>query len=96
MKILELRVRSINFTVMANKRLKNKIHAAVEKTEDERLLSMINLVLENQSANEDELDAAQKSELDAAINEWDRGKGKAYTWEEVKMNILSKRRKKSA
>jgi putative addiction module component (TIGR02574 family) len=82
---------------MANKRLKNKIHAAVEKTEDDRLLSMINLVLDNQqSVYDDPIDEEQKKELDAALKEWESGKGKTYSWEEAKANILSKRRKKRA
>lgn len=62
------------------------------KTADASMLEKIERMLEkSKSASDDSmLTEAQKKELDAQEAEYKAGRGKTYTWEEIKQELVEK------
>lgn len=69
--------------------LKNRIRDYLEDA-DERVLQIINAVIESESENEYSMTKAQKAELDRRAERHERGETKSYSWEEAKQKIRSR------
>ena len=74
--------------------LKKNIHKAVDKINDTDLLHAVYTILEREIENteEYELTPPQKKELDRRLANHKSGKSKSYSWEEVKTNLLNRKK----
>ncbi len=79
---------------MTTLRLKNNIHKAIDKIEDENLLKAVYTILEKQMETNGEYDLtpAQQKELDRRLANHQSGKSKTYSWEEVKASLLNRKK----
>jgi putative addiction module component (TIGR02574 family) len=77
---------------MTTLRLKNSIHKAIDKIEDENLLKAVYTILEKQmvTAGEYDLTPAQQKELDRRLASHQSGKSKTYSWEKVKASLINR------
>ncbi len=74
--------------------LKKKLTKAISEIDDAGLLQAVYTILEKQlgSQSEYELTSSQKKELDRRMADHKAGRTKAYPWEEVKKNLLNRKR----
>lgn len=74
--------------------LKKKLTKAISEIDDAGLLQAVYTILEKQlgSQSEYELTSSQKKELDRRVADHKAGRTKSYPWEEVKKNLLNRKR----
>ncbi|MBS1920604.1 MAG: addiction module protein [Bacteroidetes bacterium] len=79
---------------MTTLRLKNNLHKAIDKIEDENLLKAVYTILEKQmeTNNEYDLTPAQQKELERRLANHQSGKSKTYSWKEVKASLLNRKK----
>jgi len=67
---------------MRTAQIRQQLHEYIETAEDKKLKAIYTLV-ENDIADEFELTAEQKKELDRRYDDYMNGVGETYTWEET-------------
>ena len=67
---------------MCTAEIKQKLHYYIDSTEDKKLKAIYTL-LENDLADEFSLTKEQEKELDRRYDDYQKGIGKTYTWEEA-------------
>ena len=67
---------------MRTAQIRQQLHEYIETAEDKKLKAIYTLV-ENDIADEFELTAEQKKELDRRYDDYMKGIGETYTWEET-------------
>ncbi|MBI1782906.1 MAG: addiction module protein [Sphingobacteriales bacterium] len=73
--------------------LKKKLTEAISKIEDEQFLEALHTIITSRQEEElYELSAAQQKELDRRLASYKAGKTKTYSWEEVKANLLKRKK----
>jgi hypothetical protein len=74
---------------------RKKIHAYLDKADDNFVEIVYQLVTYNEKSSSEKslLTDQQKKELDKTLRDYESGKEKLYTFNEVKASILRKRKK---
>ena len=74
--------------------LKKKLTKAINEIDDAGLLQAVYTILEKQLESQPEyaLTSTQKKELDRRMANYKAGRTKSYPWEEVKKNLLNRKR----
>ncbi len=80
---------------MLTETLKNQLHSVIEEIDDVKTLKAVHQILKqsmgNRSDKEPHFTRVQRLELDKQWKEVLAGKGKSYSWEEVKMMVRKKK-----
>lgn len=77
---------------MTKASLKKKLHETIDQIDDQNVLKTIHSIAQAHLI-ESELTPEQIKELDETLADIESGKAELFTWDEVKSEILAKKRK---